>query len=386
MIEKNIRLLALHNFFNDFRLYAGIAILYFAEITGSYTLGMAVFSIVLVSSAIFEVPTGIYSDLIGRKKTMIFSSSASIIAVTFFAISSNFLFLAIGAILEGLAKSFASGNNHALLYDSLKQVGKEDKYHFFLGRVDGMFQAGLAVSALIGGVLLFFYPYRIVFLLSIIPQVITLIISFFIKEPQAFTKGEGNVYSHLKEAFHNFRINSKLKLLSISDMLRFSLGEAAFLYRGAFLITLWPAWAISIAQTLTFGLGTLSFFLAGRFVEKFTPLKSLILEIGANRVINTLALVFPTVFSPILMTITSIFHGIGHVAMGTLMQKEFSEKQRATMGSLNSLLSAIGFAIISLGIGYVSDKIGPVYTLLIIQALFLIPLLIYWKIFHHEKV
>ena len=44
-----------------------MAILYFAHVTGSYVLGMSIFSVAYVSSAIFEVPTGIVSDLVGRK-------------------------------------------------------------------------------------------------------------------------------------------------------------------------------------------------------------------------------------------------------------------------------------------------------------------------------
>jgi hypothetical protein len=49
-VEKNIRLLAWLNFCTDFVFFAPVAILYFAQTTGSYALGMSIFSIACASS------------------------------------------------------------------------------------------------------------------------------------------------------------------------------------------------------------------------------------------------------------------------------------------------------------------------------------------------
>jgi hypothetical protein len=57
----NIRLLAWFNFCLDFRLYAPVAILYFSDVAGSFTLGMSVFSAIMLSGALLEVPTGVFS-------------------------------------------------------------------------------------------------------------------------------------------------------------------------------------------------------------------------------------------------------------------------------------------------------------------------------------
>lgn len=73
-LHLNIKLLSWFNFLLDFRFYAPVAIIYFSQVTGSYVLGMAVFSVTFISSALFEVPTGIYSDMIGRKKNLCLGS------------------------------------------------------------------------------------------------------------------------------------------------------------------------------------------------------------------------------------------------------------------------------------------------------------------------
>jgi len=55
MITKNITLLKWYNFFYEFRPYGAIAILYFTQITGSFALGLAVFSIASIAAA--GIPT-----------------------------------------------------------------------------------------------------------------------------------------------------------------------------------------------------------------------------------------------------------------------------------------------------------------------------------------
>src|SRR5690348_13401937 len=99
-IHKNIRLLGWFNFLLDFRLYGPIIILYFTQVSGSFALGMSVFSITMLASAIFEVPTGVFSDKIGRKKTIVCGSIASVISVALYAVGGTYGMLVAGAIFE----------------------------------------------------------------------------------------------------------------------------------------------------------------------------------------------------------------------------------------------------------------------------------------------
>ncbi len=120
--SRNIKLLEWHEFFVSFVLWGPIAILYFSKISGSYALGLSVFSVVQLTAALFELPTGILSDFVGRRKTIILGALSYIIGFSLYAIGGSYLILLIGAIFEGLARSFYSGNNEALLYDSLEQT------------------------------------------------------------------------------------------------------------------------------------------------------------------------------------------------------------------------------------------------------------------------
>ncbi len=375
---RNIRLLTWFNFFTDLRLYAPIAIIYFSQVTGSYALGMSIFSIVFISSALFELPTGIISDYVGRKKTLILGAFAAVMYSIFYASADSYTFLIIGAIIEGLSRSFYSGNNDALLYDTLKEKGKENEYEEYMGKTHSMFQIAAAICALIGGVLAT-WSFPLVMWLSVLSQLGCFIISILIIPPKVETNTiDENIFVHLKDAIRKFIENKKLRLLSLSSILGFGFGEASYQFQSAFYSTLWPVWAIGIAKTLSSIGATISFRLAGKINNKYGSVKILLITNIYNRIINFISALFPSIFSPILMSSTSLLFGVSYVAENSLMQKEFTDKQRATMQSLDSFFGSIFFGIVSFGIGLIADTLSPAYAIIVIQFCMLPTLIINW--------
>lgn len=382
-IHKNIKILTWFNFLTDFKLYAPIAIIYFTKITGSYALGMSIFSIAMMSSAILEVPTGIFSDYIGRKNTVILGSIASVACVVLYAIGGSYWMLVFGALFEGLSRSFYSGNNEALLYDSLSDVGRRHEYHVYLGKTSSMFQVAGIASALIGG-LIATWSFAYLMWLSVVPQIAGLFLSFGIIEPQK-RGGRGNIYAHLKESIMLFFRNKKLRVLSLSSILGYSTGEAAYQFQAAFFNTLWPVWAVGLARTISSASAALSFYSAGKVINRFKEIPLLIFSNLFGRFLNLTALFFVSIISPILMSLTSLLFGTITVARENLFQKEFTENQRATMSSLNSLASSIFFGIFAFALGLFADKIGGAKALIIINIIQFIPFFLYLKLRSYSK-
>ena len=382
--HKNIKILTYFNFFTDFKLYSPLAIIYFSKVTGSFALGMSIFSIVMISSALFEIPTGVFSDKIGRKKTVIYGALSAVLCSIFYAIGQSFWILVIGALFEGLSRSFYSGNNDALLHDTLAESNNEHQYDEFLGKTSAMFQLALAISAILGGFIAV-WSFSLIMWLSVIPQMICLLLAFKLIEPKIHSSASGNIFKHLKDAFLNFTNNKKLRLLSLSSILGYAFGEASYQFQSAFYNMLWPVWAISLAKTLSNIGATASFHFSGRILKKINGLKVLLIDNISNRIINVIALGFPSIFSPLLMSSTSIFYGITTVVKSSLMQKEFKNEQRATMGSLNSFAGSIFFGIVAFCLGFTADKMSPAKALLILQLFQLINLFVYWKLFKHDK-
>lgn len=381
MVSKNITLLKWYNFFYDFRPYEAIAVLYYAQITGSFALGLAVFSIASVAATLFEVPTGILSDRVGRRKTVIFGSVASVIAIGFYALGGSFALLGVGAVFNGLARAFLSGNNDALLYDTLKQEGKSDTFAEKLGKVNAMFEVGLGTSALLAAGLALISLQAVV-IASIVPQVICALIALRFIEPKVHTeKIEENVFAHLKEALRAFKNNLKLRKLSLAYVLDYAIEETYFQFKPAFIATLWPTWALGISRAIDNLLGFFGYHFAGKIVARFGALKTLFAQQIIGRIILFIAAGFPTIASPLLQNVNAFFFGVGATANGDLLHKEFTDKQRATMGSLNSFAGSLAFAIVMFGVGLVADQVGPAMTILILAVASLSVVAIYGNLF-----
>ena len=383
-ISRNVNLLGWFNFWTDFRPYAPIAILYFAEVSGSYALGMSIFSTVMLAQAIFEVPTGILSDRVGRKMTMVYGAGAAVIGMVFYAIGGTYLALVVGAIFEGLARSFYSGNNEALLFDTVTEMGERGSYQEYLGKTSSMFQFALAISAVLGS-LMAAISFRIVMWVSVIPMILAFIVSLRLIEPSLHSAKTGNVYSHLAQAFKHFLHNPRLRLLSIANILSYAIGEASWLFSSAFIELLWPVWAIGLSQMVSNMGAAISFYFAGPLLKRFGEFKLLVGGAILSDIINIISLLMANVFSPALMALNSIFFGVNTVAKGNLVQQEFSDEQRATMGSLNSFAGSLAFAVFSFLLGAVADQFGVIAALVGSTLLAFIPIALYAYVLRPRK-
>jgi MFS family permease len=381
--HQNIKVLKWFNFFNDFKLYAPIAIIYFSQVTGSFTLGMSVFSIFMISTALFEIPTGVFSDSIGRRKTVIWGALAAVLFSIFYAIGQSFWILAIGAVFEGLSRSFYSGNNEALLHGTLAESQNEHQYSEVLGKVSTMLQIATGFSAVLGGILAT-WSFPLIMWLSVMPQMVCLALAFKLIEPRVHTNESGNIFLHLKKAYGQFLHNRKLRLLSLSSIIRYGFGNASYKFVPSFYNTLWPVWAIGIIGTLSSIIGALSFHFSGKLIHKFGALRIMFTDYISNRIANILAAAFPTFISPLLMSSPAVFLGAATVAESTLMQKEFSNEQRATMGSLNSFTGSLLFGLVAFLLGFIADLLSPAKAILLLQTVLLVNFFIYWKLFRHD--
>jgi len=385
MTPRNIKLLYLRDLFTALRFFAAIQIIYFAYITESYALAMSIFSISTISQAILEIPTGIFSDKVGRRITTIFASLSGFVSVVFYAIGINYWFLLVGAVVEGLARALGSGNNDALVYDSLKELNRENEYPKYIGKEGSIWQVGFGIAAFAGGFIAT-KSFTIAMWLSVITQFIAFVATLFIKEPSVASKPELNPYAHLKESITAFKNNPKLRLLLTASALKESISESAHQFAPSFIKLLWPLWAIGIMSTVTNLISALSFYVSDKVINKFKALKALVSGFIFDRIVNMIAYIFPTVFSPILLASTSLTYGITQVATNTLSQKEFTDHQRATMGSLASIVMSLGFAVVSIAMGYIADIIGPRNILLVAEIALVPVLLFYWKMFKHDKI
>jgi len=278
-----------------------------------------------------------------------------------------------------MSQAFYSGNNNALLHGILSEEGLEHEYQEHLGKLSSMFQIALAASGLIGAFIAS-WSFPIIMWLSVIPQILCLIISFQITDNKMPTANKNKLLSELYNGIQTFFNNVNLRLLSLSSILDYALGETSYQFQAAFYNTLLPIWAVGIAKITANACGGLGFHFSGKIVKKFGSIPVLFFGEIYNEVVSFFALIVVSKLSPFLLASSSFFFGTRTITVNTLMQKEFTDQQRATMSSLNSFAGSLLFGVFTFMTGLFADKVGPRDAMLIIQVLCLSRTYLVWKL------
>ena len=150
MLRRNIILLKYHNFFNGLWLFAALAVIYFQQVTGSYSLAMLAFSFVNLSQSLAEIPCGMFSDRINRKATLVLGSICVFINMVLWALAgawSSTWLLFLGSVFRGVGLAFKSGTDSALLYETLKDSRRCRLYLLFSAKTCSFYHVGALVAA-----------------------------------------------------------------------------------------------------------------------------------------------------------------------------------------------------------------------------------------------
>ena len=139
-------------------------------------------SVYYISVVFIEVPSGYFSDKIGRKKTLIISSILFILSYLVFGLSYSFMTLASGQVLLAAAISFRSGTDTSFFYESIVDAGKEEEYGQREASVQSWIQIASAIAVLIGGFLGSINLYLPYYLSAAIVSP-ALIVCFYFTEP-----------------------------------------------------------------------------------------------------------------------------------------------------------------------------------------------------------
>ncbi len=151
-MKRNIPLLYGFSFFDQFMIVIALWVPYLA----TKGIGMrqfmelqAVFALVILCG---EVPSGVLSDLWGRKKTLLLGATLKAVSFSLLPLWSSYEGFLFYHLTMGIALSMISGGDVALLYDSyLGASGEKSRGTAVLGNAKLAAQMGTTVSALVGG-------------------------------------------------------------------------------------------------------------------------------------------------------------------------------------------------------------------------------------------
>ncbi len=359
-IQKNIRLFKLDAFFGVWPLSA-LAIVYFQQITHSYALAMLVWSVSNLVQTFSEIPTGIYSDKIGRRKTLIIASVTSVWGFFLWALAGQLQqmwLLFVGAAFCGLSDSFVSGTNEALMYETVEELHQKEKFSLVYASYKFWVQVGLAVSALAATILTYFYSLQVVAWISVVPISGHLIAALLFVEPKRTkTRKRTTSWTHFVIAFRQLWRNKKLRFYAALTIVDDSVGAAFVRIESAYYNVLVKTWVVNIVRLVKQIAGMIGFAVVP-FFKKFGSVRCFFSALTLAEVLRVIALLLDNIFSPFIMAFRKSLWGVSHTAQTDILQQEFSADQRATMQSIIALLKGI----LGAGMLYLFGVIADVYN------------------------
>jgi len=204
MFQKDLQYykFCFYGFLKNLRFFEAFLLLFFLDNGLSFFRIGLLYAIRELTVNLFEIPSGIIADSIGRRRTMIMAFVFYIISFAVFYISSSFSIFALAMVIFALGEAFRSGNHKAMIMNYLSVNGWSDQKVSYYGHTRSWSQLGSALSALIGGTIVFFTgQYKFIFLCSIVPYVIDL--GLVASYPGYLDKSLGKFKK--KDIFHEFR-------------------------------------------------------------------------------------------------------------------------------------------------------------------------------------
>jgi MFS family permease len=167
---------AAYGFLKNLRLFEPFLILIFRDVGLTFFQIGLLYSVRDLSNNILEIPTGVFADTFGRRKSMVLAFLSYILSFIVFYTFMDFHIYILAMILFGFGEAFRSGTHKALILEHLRLNDMEDKKVAYYGRTRSASQMGSAINAILAATLLFFSgDYRTMFLATTIPYVIDLI-------------------------------------------------------------------------------------------------------------------------------------------------------------------------------------------------------------------
>lgn len=341
---------------------------YFRDLGFSFTQIASFTSAMMISLFIFEVPTGVVADLFGRKKSVFIGLVISGIAPIVISMTEQYSIILLCYVLIGLGITFISGAEEALIVDNLKYHGRDDLVKEYYMKMSSFMGLGTVVAFLLGAFIvkhLGIKPLWLVwgggYLLS--AGLLLLIREYGFqpnKTPRSYLETvvaplkTSLVFIKTNRQFFNYLIASTMVTIMIvqNDLWNVLLTSNGIEDSQLSLIAAVTSFVIIFVPWLG---------------KKVTSIQKALIITTAIRIMLLLASLFiapDTVFIGVLLFIVlGALSSFESPLTSTYIQHQLSSDNRATVGSLLSMIYSLAGALAGVGIGMVSDQIGVQYAI-----------------------
>ena len=334
---------------------------------------MVLQTIFSVAVVLFEIPSGYFSDIIGRKISIILGCFLATIGFSVYSISYGFGGLLVAELLLGLSSSFISGTDSALIYDSLIDLEIENRYIKFESRKLAVNNFSEATASIIGGFLATISLRTPLYVMSVL-NFIAFLFSFSLVEPKRhkLDTSEGQLKSILKIVRYAVYKQKKVKWLIIySAVVGASTLTMVWFIQPYFSEVKLPLQYFGIAwAALNFSVGIFTYF--SQNVEKFLGRRQTLIGLIVLVVLGYALLgIFQVLWAALFIFIFYFVRGINMPLLKNYINQLITSDKRATVLSVQGLVGRFAFSVIGPFIGWTKDAYSLSTAMLLSGAIFM---------------
>jgi MFS family permease len=319
-----------------------------------------------------EGPSGLLSDLWGRKKTLLLGSTLKAVSFSLLPLWSGYEGFLFYHLTMGIALSMISGGDVALLYDSyLAAGGEKSSGTAVLGNAQLAAQTGATVSALLGGAVVTLSYGHLLWANAILSWIPVLLVLRLTEPPRALDRGKKR-FEGLKEV-----LSTTLERDAGTRLVFFNLVALG----AAGLVMVWTRqkyWQDSGVPLAYFGVLHAGYNLIIGFAGRYAALaamrygrRPLLAAVGVLPIIAYFVMASFLGWIGILFgTLIQVSRGLGDVLFLDTLNEKISSAFRATVISMANLGIRASFALLGPVVGYGIDAWGLPSVLSALGVLF----------------
>ena len=182
--EGNVRKTFVFNVLMDFPLWLPIWVLYLRDELGFSLTQVTLLDVPFFLLVLFaEVPTGAVADRFGRKYSMMLGAGFYAVAVAVLGVADNYIVVLVSYAAWGLSVTFRSGADTALLFDSMKEAGREADFPNTNGVLYAARSTALLAGLLLGAPLAAATSFSFTFEISALIAAAAFVVAWTMHEP-----------------------------------------------------------------------------------------------------------------------------------------------------------------------------------------------------------
>jgi MFS family permease len=358
--EGNVRKAYLYRFLHNFQLWWPIWVIYLQQERGlsltQITLLDTPFWLLIVLA---EVPTGVVADRFGRKISLAIGGLLFAVAVFVFGIAEDYLIILVSYAAWGLAMTFQSGADAAIVYDSLKRAGREEEFQKINGRMWAITSFAVLIAILIGAPLAAATTLAFPILLSAGIGLVTVPVALSMHEPRDTQAEVEPYFTTLRVGISDAWRQPELRYIILFSGVMFTAVFAPLIFMQPFLAGHGVATEnLGLWQAPVRAAGMVAALLAYRFVAATGERAAffampLALGICYFALAGIDALWIIVAFVPIGMVA-----GAQNPVLATYVNRRIPSERRATMLSVQSLIGSVMIAGTEPMAGFIADEAG----------------------------